>query len=154
MDDLQGVLASAPEFMQRVTGVAGGPAEALTTWSGIPEGKGYDDKFVFGVYAGDEMIGCADVIRAFPDPSTAHIGLLLIVEAYQGRGFGAAAYRIIESYARDWPGCLRLRLGVVRTNARVLPFWHAMGFVETGELKPYRYNRIESEVVILAKRIA
>jgi RimJ/RimL family protein N-acetyltransferase len=154
MDDLQRVLTSAPEFSRLVMGVPAGPAEAQSTWSGLPEGKGYDDKFVFGVYAGDEMVGCADVIRAFPDATTAHIGLLLIVEAYQGRGLGAAAYRIIESYARDWPGCLRMRTGVVRTNARVLPFWHAMGFAETGETKPYRYSRIESEIVILAKRIA
>ena len=44
-----------------------------------------------------------------------------------------------------------MRIGVVRSNDIVLPFWSRLGFVETGEIKPYRYANLESETVVMEK---
>jgi GNAT superfamily N-acetyltransferase len=152
MQALQRVLEGAPRYAERITGAPPGAADAQSAYSALPEGKSYDDKFVFGIYAGGEMIGCADVIRGWPRTDTAHIGLLLVAERHQRRGYGLAAYDAIEQEAHGW-GAKRMRIGVVRTNEEVLPFWEKLGFAPTGEVKPYRYGPVVSEVLILEKGI-
>jgi len=151
MTELQRVLEDAPTYAERVTGAPPGKADAQSTFSILPPDKSYDDKFVFGVYDDGQMIGCVDLIRGFPQPQTAHLGLLLIAESHQRRGHGKAAYRAVEDIVRSWGACTQVRIGVVRTNAEVLQFWHALGFVATGEVKPYRYASVVSETVILIK---
>jgi GNAT superfamily N-acetyltransferase len=108
------VLEGAPGYCNRVMGAPAGPAEAQSTYSVLPEGKTFDDKFLFGIYAGDEMVGCADVIRDWPRPGTSIIGLLLIAEAHQGRGHGRAAYDELEKIIQGWG----VRAAVVRNNDR------------------------------------
>ena len=154
MVELQRVLESVPTYSHRVTGAPAGPADAQSTYSILPEGKGYEDKFVFGVYADTMMVGCADVIRTYPDEMTAHLGVLLIAESHQHRGLGGTAYRQVECYARAWKRCARMRIGVVQTNAGALTFWRKLGFVESGEVRPYRYGNVKSETIILIKEFA
>jgi uncharacterized protein len=154
MAELQRVLEAAPTYAQLVTGSPPGPADAQSTYTILPEGKSYEDKFVFGVYLGSAMVGCIDLIRGYPDPQVAHLGLLLIAEPFQNRGIGRSAYRLVEEYIRALGGCSTVRAAVVRTNEAVLPFWHKVGFAPTGEVKPYRYSNVVSEIIILAKRLA
>jgi GNAT superfamily N-acetyltransferase len=154
MSELQRVLEDAPAYAELVTGAPPGQADAQSTFSVLPPDKSYDDKFVFGVYRDARMIGCIDLIRGFPQPQTAHLGLLLIAESQQRRGHGTAAYHAVEDTIRRWGTCTEVRIGVVRTNAGVLPFWSRLGFVPTGEVKPYRYANVVSETVILVKPLA
>jgi ribosomal protein S18 acetylase RimI-like enzyme len=93
------------------------------------------------------------VIRGFPDPTTAHLGLLLISESAQGRGIGRVGYMAIEDVIRSWAGCRCVRIGVVRTNEGVIAFWKKVGFAETGEVKPYCYGTVVSETIILTKAL-
>jgi ribosomal protein S18 acetylase RimI-like enzyme len=154
MAELQSVLEAAPTYASRVTGLPVGPADAQSTFSIGPPGKSIEDKFVFGIFAGGSMIGCIDVIRGWPTASTAHIGLLLLAEAHQGQGHGRRAYEELEAIIRTWGRCDRVRAGVVRTNEQVLPFWQRLGFSLTGEIKPYRYAGVRSEVLILERPIS
>jgi predicted acetyltransferase len=154
MAELQRVLEDAAAYTELVTGAPPGPADAQSMYTVLPPGKSYDDKFVFGIYREDRMVGCADLIRSHPDSRTAHLGLLLIAEGFQRQGVGRAAYRALEDYVRAWGTCDRMRLGVVRANDRVLPFWSDQGFVPSGEVKPYRYGNVRSEVIILTKALA
>ena len=153
MAELQRVIEAAPTYAELITGVPPGLADAQSTYSVLPEGKAYDDKFVFGVYRGATMVGCADLIRDYPDRGTALLGLLLIAEPYQGQGIGRVAYQQLEAFIRSWNTCSRVRIGVVRTNERVLPFWSKLGFVPSGETKPYRYDHVVSETIILTKSL-
>jgi len=43
---------------------------------------------------------------------------------------------------------------VVRSNDPVLGFWHRMGFTETGEVRPWRYDKLRSEAVLMDKVVA
>jgi hypothetical protein len=52
-----------------------------------------------------------------------------------------------------WPWARRLRLSVVRTNDQVLGFWRRLGFAETGELRPWRYDKLESEAILMDKPV-
>lgn len=150
---MQRVLENAPSYAQAVTGGPPGPAEAQSLFSALPPDVGYEDKFVWSIVRDGTTIGCADVIRGWPTSDTALIGLLLIDETHQGQGAGRLGYEAIEARVRQWPQIKVMRAAVVATNAGVLPFWHRMGFRQTGEVKPYRYDKVVSEVMILTKRL-
>jgi RimJ/RimL family protein N-acetyltransferase len=154
MADLQRVLEQAPRYAQLVKGSPPGRTEAQSTFTMLPDGKTYGDKFVFGAYFSSQMIGCIDVIRGYPRPNTATIGLLLIAEGFQRKGIGSEAYRSLEAVIRSWGTCTTARIGVIATNSQVLPFWESLGFVPTGERKTYEYGSIHSEIIILSKDLA
>jgi GNAT superfamily N-acetyltransferase len=154
MAELQRVLEAAPGYAERVTGAPPGRADAQSLYAALPPNKGYEDKFVFGIDVEGTMIGCADLIRGHPDAHTAHLGLLLLAEPFQKKGFGSAAYRAIEDCVRHWgPAWKRVRIGVVGTNEEVSSFWEKLGFVRTGEAKPYRCGNVVSKTIVLVKAL-
>ena len=136
MAALQRVLEAAPAYFLTVTGLPPGDAEAQSTFTALPPDKTYDDKFVWGFYADESMIGCADVIRGYPVREKAVIGLLLLVESWQRRGLGRAFATLIEEAIGAWPEIEILRLGVAASNAGAFSFWRELGYCETGEVKP------------------
>jgi RimJ/RimL family protein N-acetyltransferase len=150
MAKLQHVLESAPKFAVLVTGVPLGP-DAQSQYSILPDGKTREDKFAFGIFLGNEMVGYAEIIRGYPGPTTAMLGLLLIAEPFQRRGIGCAAYVELEDRIRAWSTCDRVRIGVVETNAAVMPFWQRLGFERTGQSRPYRHGSVASECIYFEK---
>jgi len=148
---LQRVLEAAPDYFRRVTGHPAGSGEAQRTYRVVPADKDWKDKHVLGVFLEEEMVGCADVVRRYPEEHVAHVGLFLIAEPHQRRGLGTVAWRMTEDLVREWPECQTVRGGVVGTNASVLRFWEGLGFTPTGEVEPYEYGPVTSEVVIVEK---
>jgi len=150
MAALQRVLEAAPAYFHTVTGLPPGPAEAQSTFTALPPGKDYDDKRVWGLYARNEMIGCADVIRGYPVRDKAVIGLLLLAEHWQRRGFGRAFALLVEQMIAAWPEIATLRIGVVPKNVGALAFWRKLGYVETGEVKALHIG----DAVVMEKPLA
>ena len=136
MRALQRVLEAARSYYLTVTGQPPGRAEAQSTYTGLPPDKTYADKFVWGLYAGESMIGCADVIRGYPSLEKAVIGLFLLAQPWQGRGLGRAFAALIEQAIGDWPEIACLRLNVAVSNSGAEAFWHKLGYRETGEVRP------------------
>lgn len=99
------------------------------------------------------MVGCVDLIRGYPTPDTAYLGLVLVSEQFRRQGIGSATLELVEDYVRGWPECKRLGLAVVRTNEEVIPFFLRHGFEPTGEIRPYRYSNVESESILFEKRL-
>jgi ribosomal protein S18 acetylase RimI-like enzyme len=152
---LQAVMESDEGFALRVTGHPPGPADAQSTLLFVPEGMAPDDKVVFGVWVDGELVGVLDLLLRYPDQETVYLGLLLIDRRWQGQGIGAAACQALEQEVpARWPWARRLRLSVVRTNDQVLGFWRRMGFAETGEIRPWRYDKLRSEATLMDKLIA
>ncbi|MBV9028712.1 MAG: GNAT family N-acetyltransferase [Pseudonocardiales bacterium] len=155
MAALQKVLEGAPTYAERVTGRPPGAEEAQHLLSALPPGMTHDSKYVYGFMTdGTEMIGCADVIRGWPEACTALLSLLLLGEAHQGHGLGRSVYDLVEAKVRRWPEIDMIRIPVVRSNAAVLPFWRRMGFAETGEVQPYAHDGLVSESIILTKPLS
>jgi RimJ/RimL family protein N-acetyltransferase len=153
MAALQCVLESAPDYFQRVTGSPPGGAEAQSTFTALPPHKNYEDKFVWGLYADEAMIGCADVVRGYPTREKAVIGLLLIGEPWQRRGLGRAFASLIEHAIGAWPEVARLRIGVVASNLGALAFWRELGYRETGEIRPAGAGFVR-EAIVMEKPVA
>jgi RimJ/RimL family protein N-acetyltransferase len=152
MAALQCVLEAAPDYFQLVTGAPPGGAEAQSTFTALPPDKTYADKFVWGLYEGDAMIGCSDVIRGYPVREKAVIGLLLLAQAWQHRGLGRAFAALVEQAVAAWPEIQRLRIGVVASNEGALAFWRKLGYLETGEVK--QNSEFVREVIVLEKPLA
>jgi uncharacterized protein len=144
------ILDGLQEYSIRVDGVPKMTDGARHLLSATPDGYGRESKYVFAVMLDSEPIGVVDIIRDFPNPSTAFIGLLAVVETHQRRGLGRAAFKVVEQFARHELMASKLRLGVVVTNP-VLEFWLMMGFRETGEVKSYSGERVTSTVLLLEK---
>jgi GNAT superfamily N-acetyltransferase len=105
------------------------------------------------VYLDSELVGCADLLRGYPDQKTATLGLLLLSEQHQHRGLGVQAYSESEKVARSWPEVPVIRGTVIATNAIVLPFWRKMGFGDKGIRTPYRSGEVFSENIELEKSL-
>ncbi|HVP86589.1 MAG TPA: GNAT family N-acetyltransferase [Casimicrobiaceae bacterium] len=152
MAGLQCVFEAAPDYFALVNGAPPGRAEAQSTFTALPPNKTYEDKFVWGLYAGEAMIGCADVIRGYPVREKAVIGLLLLAQPWQRRGLGRAFAQLVEQAIGVWPEIERLRIGVVAVNEGALAFWRKLGYRETGEIKAN--PEFVREVVVLEKPLA
>ncbi len=153
MANLQKVIEAAPDYSLRCVGRPPKEGDAQAVFASLPPGKGNEDKFVWGIFCGDRMIGFMDVARGYPNPATAYIGLLLLSESEQRGGLGFRAYQLAEQQIRAWPGIQRIRLSVLRTNDRVLPFWRKCGFRETGEIIPYTDESLTTEAILLEKTL-
>jgi len=151
---LQRVLEAAPAYFETVTGGPPGGAEAQSTFTALPPRKSYDDKLVWGLYSGDAMIGCADVIRGYPARDAAVIGLLLLAERWQRRGLGRAFAALVERRIASWPEIRRFRIGVVASDGGALAFWRTLGYRETGEVKPAAEAGFAADVIVLEKPVA
>jgi ribosomal protein S18 acetylase RimI-like enzyme len=78
-------------------------------------------------------VGLLDLWLDQPEPGTAHVGLLLIREAAQAQGWGAAATALLEQALRA-AGFTLLRLSVGDENPGALAFWERLGFAPVGRL--------------------
>lgn len=127
---VQQVLQAAPVFALMTQGKLSAPDEGKQELLALPPGKQAQDKFFFALEdAKGRVLGCADLIRGYPEPEIAYLGLLLLVEEVQGLGYGSQAMLQLRQLACDW-GCNRLRLGVVEQNVAGRAFWQRQGFVE------------------------
>jgi RimJ/RimL family protein N-acetyltransferase len=124
------VLEAAPRYFELVTGLPPGPAEA-----------------------DDAMIGCADVIRGYPTPDKAVIGLLLIAEPWQRKGIGRAFERLVCRTFADWPEITTARIGVVASNPGALAFWRKLGYRETGERRAAQAPFV-ADTIVLERAVA
>lgn len=150
--EVQRVLEEAPTYSLNISGSLPSPGEAKEMFSEIPNGRSFDDKFIFGIYLDNKMIGCMALLRGYPNETTVMLGLLLLSEKYQRKGFGTQAHKKLEEIIKGWGNFEKIRIGVLITNQEILPFWKKMGYTETVR-KPYKHGDIETEVITLDKMI-
>jgi RimJ/RimL family protein N-acetyltransferase len=150
--EVQRVLEEAPSYSLNISGKLPSPKDAKEMFSSIAPGIDYKDKFVFGIYLDNNLIGCIDLCRGYPDESNVTLGLLLLSEKYQRKGFGRQAHNKLEEIIKGWKIFEKIRIGVLITNQEVLPFWKKMGYIEK-DRKPYKHGDIETEVIVLDKTI-
>jgi len=150
--EVQRILEEAPTYCINVSGKPASPEDAKEIFSSIAPGKEYDDKFVFGIYLNNHLIGCIELCRGYPNETTIMLGLLLLSEKYQRKGFGTQAYKKLEEIVKEWKNFEKIRIGVLVSNQEVLPFWKKMGYKEKA-ISPYKHGDIETEVITLEKPV-
>ncbi|MBZ5789695.1 GNAT family N-acetyltransferase [Burkholderia contaminans] len=147
--DVWRVFTEAPSYTQRVEGRLPTGEDVDDFFVGKPANKDAADKSVFGVFVDQQMIGCADVIRAYPNDDCIWIGLLLLSEAHQRRGYGKAALGLLLDMAREW-GFRTVQLAVISTNPSAQAFWQREGFVEIRRTVNPRFT---GDVIVMQRPI-
>lgn len=146
VDAVQAVIESDPAYVERVTGLPPGPADAQSLLLMRPPDLPEDRKTVYGVRDGDgALVGLIDVLRGYPDEATAFVGLLQVRRDRQRRGLGRQAHAALLDVVAGWPEVTTLRLAIVATNREVAePFWLSLGYRPVGAPVPYRYANLET----------
>lgn len=153
MLELQGVFDKAPGYLRSFNEQKSRNDDAFVTLHTLPNAKNYSDKVVFGVYEHREMIGCVDLIRGYPTPNVAFLGLLLLAEPHQGRGLGRKIYEDTEQVIKGWAEIDTARLAVLENNSVAVPFWRKMGFSETGERSTSYHKEQAFPCLVMQKSI-
>jgi ribosomal protein S18 acetylase RimI-like enzyme len=129
---IQACLEGAPDYFARTEGRPPGPDAAAQLLADVevdPSRRVY----LLAPRTGGPAIGVLDLHLDYPEPGTAHIGLLLFRESCQGLGYGKETTVAVEaSLARD--GYRALRLSVVDENVQARLFWERLGFAEVRRL--------------------
>jgi ribosomal protein S18 acetylase RimI-like enzyme len=149
---LQDLFNATPAYYLSVTGKVAAPNEAEIEFVDLPLDVNRADQYIFGFYLGDELIGCAGMLRRFRSANKVMLGLLLIAEKYQGQGHGARGYAELEKIIASWPGIDTVRIGVVETNHQAFTFWRKRGFFETGE-KREKYPPLIADIIVMEKNL-
>jgi putative membrane protein len=98
---------------------------AKTFW----QASGRDDVWMRAIYAGEEPVGFVALrLRG----EEAYLARLIVDFRHQGRGYGKEAIRLVIEQARALPGCNRVTLSHVPSNARVARLYERFGFRHTG----------------------
>lgn len=151
---LQRLLERLPGYYQRVDGAPAQPQEAELLQSSVPPHIPLSNKYVFFLALEGETFGVVELIRDYPEPSTAFIGLFLVAEDLQGRGLGRLGYEEVEAWVQlNW-SAKRVRLGVVDANPGAQLFWQKQGFSLSGEVFPYASGPVKSQVRVMVKVLA
>ena len=127
--EFQRVFRGTPSFVYPTAGRTPTDAEAEAVMRTLPTGREPDDVFIHAISTQGELCGCSFVVRAYPNPETAYLVLLMFMESAQGKSFGTQALRDIRAEAKSW-GCSSLDAVVDSKNERALRFWLREGFVE------------------------
>jgi RimJ/RimL family protein N-acetyltransferase len=129
---IQSLFDGTPDYFVRTEGRRPGPGEAEHL---VAEAEADDRRRVLAIAprAGGPAVGVLDLHLDYPEPRTAHVGLLLFREACQGLGYGKEITAALEQeLARH--GYTALRLSVVGENVEAKAFWERLGFANVGEL--------------------
>ncbi|MGU3408497.1 GNAT family N-acetyltransferase [Microbacterium sp. M1A1_1b] len=146
---LQELIESDPAYAEHLTGYPPGPTDALSALVGVPEGFDPSGKRGVGLWDGPVLVAFADVLLGYPDLDAVTIGLLMVHRSHRGRGVGRELHAGVLERVRTESGAARVRVGVVATVADTAgAFWSALGYAPTGEVRPYRYDRLTSEVAV------
>ncbi|WP_169730227.1 GNAT family N-acetyltransferase [Chitinimonas koreensis] len=149
------VASQAPNYWLLSEGKGMPGRDAVAAWFDgrqLPPGKSIGDQQIYGIHLDDPdqtLIGIVMVLRGWPYPEQASIGLLLLAESWQGKGLGRLAYLEVEALAQRWPRIETMRIGVVASNEPAFPFWRRLGFRETGERR--RDAGFLADTVVLEK---
>lgn len=121
----------SPSYFQRLHGGPFQDKDVTDVFDQMP--PSVNEKEAWVAMDGEVPVGLVDFLVGYPEPGTAYIGFLLVRESRHGQGLGARLCRFVEETAR----CTKIVLAVLESNEPAFAFWGKMGFVATGEMRPF-----------------
>lgn len=84
------------------------------------------------VYADDTPVGFVMTYEDREKPFY-YLWRFMIDADQQGKGYGAAALRLVIEHLKAQPNATEMKLSVVPADGSAIPFYEKFGFVDTGE---------------------
>lgn len=151
---IQELIAADPGYAWRVTGQAPGHDAATELLAARPPELHPNHKIVLGAFDDAGLAAVIDVLRGWPNPTTALIGLLQVHPSRKRQGVGRRAHDLLLDRVADWSEITTLRAAIVGTNtAEAEPFWAALGYQPTGTPKPYQAGAITTDVTAWTRSV-
>lgn len=124
--ELQSVLAAAPAYHELTEG---GPAEPSAGADLLADAEADPDRRLLLLWpaAGGAALGLLDLQLHWPEPGAAHVRLLLLRQAAQGRGLGREVVTALAAALRG-AGMTAMRASVTDENTAAQAFWEGVGF--------------------------
>jgi GNAT superfamily N-acetyltransferase len=133
------LLDADPGYARRVTGADPRPGDAAELLAGGPPGLRPEQKMLLGAFDDTGLAAVIDVLRGWPVPATAHVGLLQVHADRKREGLGRRAHDLLLNRVARWPQITTLRAAIVATNVEhAEPFWSALGYRPAEAPRPYR----------------
>lgn len=115
----------------------------------LPPNKELKDKYVFGVYAGNNyLIAVIDLIKDYKVHGEWTMGLMMIDPNNRGNGLGKKLHEYVKTWVYESQGKI-LKIGVVEENYRAYKFWREIGYMEADRVKA-KYGNKEHTVIIMS----
>jgi GNAT superfamily N-acetyltransferase len=137
LDHLQDLYQRCPDYFQAIGQAQILPDEARQDWGKVPPGSSPQDLWALGLWERGQLDGYVEMLRGYPSPEVAYLGLLMVCQSRRGQGLARHLWQAALNQVRQWPQVERIRLAVVETNLAALRFWPHLGFQATGEIKAY-----------------
>jgi len=93
-----------------------------------------DEVMFRAIYADEEPVGFLMLSERRSVPRY-YLWRFMIDADHQGKGYGAAAMRLLIEYVRELPNATELFLSYVPGDATPGPFYAKLGFVDTGRVQ-------------------
>lgn len=152
-DLVQALYDQNPDYFLRISGRPAQPGSALENLTVFPPGLSHSP-ILLGAFEGGCLVGVLIAVLGFPREGCAHVALTLVDQQAQGRGVGRALHKAYLGAVQKYPGINTLRLGIVATNSEVAePFWRALGYVPSGEVKEFSQGDVVSRVEIFTRPV-
>ncbi|RAJ02114.1 hypothetical protein DEU50_11355 [Aeromonas salmonicida] len=99
---LQRLFELAPAYQAAVSHEPLSARAAEEALVACPPDLSLSDKYLIGHWEQGELTAVIDLLRGYPNPDTAYLGLLLVGEPWQGSGRGQSLYLHACTLARSW----------------------------------------------------
>lgn len=150
---VQEIYFNSPTYFRRVDGSEPIEGMAIKDIKDVPPKHGvHYVKIAALIYNGLNPIGYADLHVNYRCLGMVYLGLLILREDVQGKGFGNKSYELIEKYLLDHFDIEKIYLGVSNHNL-VQDYWEKMGFIPNGFTYKWKGENKESVVTELEKQL-
>ncbi|WP_237223938.1 GNAT family N-acetyltransferase [Rothia nasisuis] len=152
-DLVQALYDQNPDYFLRISGRPAEPDSALENLTVFPPGLSHSP-VLLGAFDGGRLVGVLIAVLGFPSAEFAHVALALVDGQARGRGVGRALHEAYLGAVRQHPNISILRLGIVATNAEIAePFWRALGYIPSGEVKDFSQGDVISTVEVFTRPV-
>lgn len=152
---VQALYDATPGYFTMIAGTAAPAGLAAHDYDELTRQRGrtWLGLYLPGPEGAPVLSGLLDMRLAYPPPDVVTIGLLLVREDLQRRGYGTQAYRLIETWLQQ-QGYARLRLDVPGQAFGAQAFWRRLGFEFTGEQLRVAAGRKTVRLLVMEKVLA
>lgn len=115
----------------------------------LPPNKKIEDKYLYGVYDDELLVGAIDLVSNFPEDGEWMIGLVLLHPKVRHIGLGKTIHNVIKDIARKGKA-QKLRIGVIEQNTNGYKFWNKIGYKQIKKITdPIKFGAKESKVIVM-----
>ena len=116
--------------------------------SGLPPGKGFEDKYYVGFFSENQLIAVMDLIDGYPQPDIAFIGFFMTGIQVQGQGVGSDMIEEICDYLTTLH-FHSVQLAWVKGNPQAENFWIKNQFQPIRESS----SNVAHEVIVAERKL-